>query len=302
MLTEVHVMRAFNLDAADGNMVGVVADADALDDHQKQRIAEALGLPETAFVSGRTVDDDPVGGRSQTSLRLECFSPARPVAHCGRATIAAFSLLRELGRIGEGWHSVETAQGRREILPGEDEAWLALPPAKYANVLPDSQTSRQVLAALGIDEGALCVGRQSCRADTGNAFLLVPIRDGARLGAITPDFHAISALSRKLDVVGLYVFSPTPDDPDLTARARLFAPLYGIPEQAISEQAAGALACHLREHFGICESIMRIEQPSVLGLGAPNRIDVELQRHDDRVVRVLVGGRTRSLRRFRFEV
>lgn len=292
MVTEVHVVRAFNLDDTEGNLVAVVADADGLAQNHKQRIAAAIGLPETAFVSGRAGND----------LRLECFGPDRPLATCGRAAIAAFSLLPGLGRIDDGWHSVETAQGRRDIRSGQGEAWLALPTAKYAHVLAESRTQRQIPLALGIDPDGLIAGRVACRADAGSAYLLVPVCDATRLAAMVPDAGAISALSQRLDVIGVYAFAPELPGSPHAATARLVAPLYGLQERAIAEHAAGALACWLRDHMGLRGDRLTIEQRG-FGPGSTSlRIDVAFHCDDDRLVRVLVGGRIQPVRRFRFEV
>lgn len=292
MVTEVHVVRAFHLDDREGNLVAVVADADGLGPGQKQRLASAIGVPETAFVSGRAGND----------LRLECFGPDRPLATCGRAAIAAFSLLPELGRIDDGWHSVDTAQGRREIRSGRGEAWLALPSAKYAHVLPESQTERQIPLALGLHADGLLAGHAACRADAGGAYLLVPVRDAARLAAIVPDAAAVNALSQRLDVIGLYAFAPEPPGSNHAATARLIAPLYGLHERVVAEHAAGALGCYLREHMACRDNPLAVEQRSFRPGVSALRIDVAFQCDGDRLVRVLVGGRIQPMRRFRFEV
>ncbi|MBK8283454.1 MAG: PhzF family phenazine biosynthesis protein [Ahniella sp.] len=291
-MTEVHVVQTFADGASGGNSIGVVCLADALRFEHKRRIAEVLGLPETAFISQG----------NQGLRRLECFSPTESIAHSGRAAIAAFALLPELGRIDRGWHRLETELGQHDVLSGLRQAWLTQPPAKYATVLAESQTARQVLAALGIEPEDLCEGRQAWRADAGSAFLLVPLRDRSRLGSLCPDNDQLCALSRRLDVIGLYVFVVAEPGEGVTASARLFAPLYGIPEQAVVEQAAGALACTLHGQFGMDLDELAIEQRSLVAGEQHSRIAVRLERQDGRINRVLAGGRARSVRRLQFEV
>ncbi len=291
MLTEVHVVQTFADGASGGNSVGVVCLADELRFEHKRRIAEVLGLPETAFVSQG----------HQGRLRLECFSPTEPIAHSGRAAIAAFALLPELGRIDRGWHQLETELGQQDVLSGLRQAWLTQPPAKYATVLPESRTAQQVLVALGLDRDDLCEGRQAWRADAGSAFLLVPLRDRIRLASLCPDNDLLCALSRRLDVVGIYAFVVAEPDENFAASARLFAPLYGIPEQTVVEQAAGALACTLHDQFGLDLDELAIEQRSLVAGEQHSRIDVRLERQEGRIHRVLAGGRARSVRRLQFE-
>ena len=111
-----------------------------------------------------------------------------------------------------------------------------------------------------------------------------------------------SALSRRLDVIGIYAFALAEADDGVAASARLFAPLYGIPEQAVVEQAAGALACTLHDHFGLDRDELAIEQRSLVAGEQHSRIDIRLERQDGRIHRVLAGGRARSVRRLQFEV
>lgn len=95
---ELHVVYAFECDGQGGNPAGVVLDADALTPEQKQAIAARTRLSETAFVSASHLAD----------FKLEFFTPTRQIAHCGHATIATFSYLRQVGRLTEGETSKET--------------------------------------------------------------------------------------------------------------------------------------------------------------------------------------------------
>jgi PhzF family phenazine biosynthesis protein len=95
---QVRVVNAFVDGERGGNPAGVVLQADALSAAQKQAIAAQVGLSETAFVSCS----------QSAAFKLEFFTPTRQIAHCGHATVAAFSLLRQLGLVGEGWSNKET--------------------------------------------------------------------------------------------------------------------------------------------------------------------------------------------------
>ena len=101
MEVEVQIVKAFVDGDKGGNPAGVVIDANGLSSSQKLGIAAKVGLSETAFIS-----------TSQTAtLKLDFFTPTRQIAHCGHATIATFSLLRQLGLLAEGRHSKEPEYG-----------------------------------------------------------------------------------------------------------------------------------------------------------------------------------------------
>ncbi|NVK17125.1 MAG: PhzF family phenazine biosynthesis protein [Methylocystaceae bacterium] len=53
----------------------------------------------------------------------------------------------------------------------------------------------------------------------------------------------ISKVSETYDLIGYYVFVMTEDKTGIDAAARMFAPRYGITEEAVTGMAAGPLAC-----------------------------------------------------------
>ena len=104
----VQIVHGFVDGGAGGNPAGVVLDADGLHDNQMLSIASRIGLSETAFVS-----------KSETEgFKLDFFTPNQRIAHCGHATIAAFSHLYALGRIPDPETSKETVDGLCEAGPG----------------------------------------------------------------------------------------------------------------------------------------------------------------------------------------
>ena len=212
----VTIVNAFVDGEEGGNPAGVVMQADALTADQKLAIARQVGLSETAFVSASRVAD----------IKLEFFTPACQIAHCGHATIATFSLLREQGRIGPGRSSKETIDGVRRIDIQGDLVFMEQRAPRYTAL--SAEHERGSLAALGIDRDALAGGLSPCVVNTGNSFLLIPLDDADRLASLAPDFAAIERLSETLDVIGFYPFAPIPSTTGRQARTRMFAPRYGI--------------------------------------------------------------------------
>ena len=134
---------AFTTDPSGGNPAGVVLQADALSTAQKQAIAAQVGLSETAFVS-----------RSESAaFKLEFFTPTRQIAHCGHATIATFSLLRQRGVLGEGRFSKETVDGPRDILLDGDMAFMEQTAPAYRRIDPASDLGARIASSLGHPPG-----------------------------------------------------------------------------------------------------------------------------------------------------
>ena len=117
-----HIVNGFVAYGQGGNPAGVVIDADHLSEDQMLDVATKIGLSETAFVSS-----SPDAG-----FRLDFFTPNRRIAHCGHATIAAFSHLAQIGRVDQGETSKMTVDGLRKIIiKGQ-------PPHQLIELLPDA--------------------------------------------------------------------------------------------------------------------------------------------------------------------
>lgn len=285
MQVEVRIVNAFVDGERGGNPAGVVLQADALDARYKQAIAAQVGLSETAFVSGS----------SRAAFKLEFFTPTRQIAHCGHATVATFSLLRQLGMVGEGWSSKETIDGNRDILLQDDMAFMEQRAPDYLELADDPALLAEVLATLGSDPAHLLPGVWPARVSTGGAFVIVPLVDEAQVHALHPDQAALAQLSERLDLIGFYAFSRQTRQPGRAAGARMFAPRYGIDEESATGMAAGPLACFLHDRLQLPGTRLLIEQGYLMQPPSPSVITVELQLAGGRIERLLAGGKARVM-------
>jgi PhzF family phenazine biosynthesis protein len=286
MQIDVQIVNAFVDGEAGGNPAGVVMDADNLEQSQKQAIAAALGLSETAFVSSS----------EKAGFKLEFFTPSRQIAHCGHATIATFSLLRQLGRVGEGWTSKETIDGNRDILIAGDMAFMQQLAPRYRDIDGDSALFQEVLAALRLDAQQLMPEVLRRVVNTRKGVLIEPLRDEATVAGLKPDQASIERLSEQLDLIGFYVFSSQVRVAGRDAGARMFAPRYGIEEEAATGMAAGPLACFLRDRLGLTASRLLIEQGRLMPEPSPSLITVDLQMGGAGIEGLMAGGTAQVMR------
>lgn len=277
---EVHIVHAFTDGDAGGNPAAVVLDADALDASQRLALASRIGLSETAFVS-----------RSDSeTIRLEFFTPTRQIAHCGHATVATFGLLRQLGRIGDGNHSKETIDGRREVIADGDWIWMEQRMPRYEDLPATSMLAARVAASLGLKQAP-----PISFVDTGNRFAVIELLDTRALAAIKPDLPAIDAISQARDLIGYYLYTRRGVPAGRDATTRMFAPRYGIAEEAATGMAAGPLACLLyRDHRAGLEQVF--EQGRYMATPSPSELRVRLECDDAGIVRLFAGGRARRVR------
>lgn len=281
MRIEAHTVLSFIDGGAGGNPAGVVVDADALTSAQKLAVAQAMGLSETAFVSRS----------ASATFKLEFFTPTRQIAHCGHATVATFSLLRQLGRVPEGQLSKETIDGNRRIVVEGDMAFMEQNAPRYTPVEPASSLHARVMASLGLPASH---GAAPVVVHTGNAFLLLQLGDEAAVARLAPDMAQVHAVSDELDLIGYYVFSRDTRLPGRHAGARMFAPRYGIPEESGTGMAAGPLACLLHDRLDIAATEILIEQGRLMQPPSPCVIKVMLQTDlQSRVTGLMAGGSAR---------
>ncbi len=185
MKVEVPIVNAFVDENVGGNPAGVVLNAQQYSQDQKQRIAAAIGLSETAFVSPSSTAD----------FKLDFFTPTRQIAHCGHATIATFNYLRQTGALPNDQTSKETIDGRREILMEGDSAYMEQVAPRYTELSQEDQL--RAIYSLGLKPSDLLADEQPCVVNTGNSFLVIALRNSDVVKSVSPNMKLISAMSEE---------------------------------------------------------------------------------------------------------
>lgn len=283
---QLHIVNAFVDNGEGGNPAGVVLDAQRFSREQKQQIAALAGLSETAFISPSGCAD----------FKLEFFTPNRQIAHCGHATIASFSYLRQVGRISGTHTSKETIDGRREIFIDGDMAFMEQLAPRYIELgeTTGGINTDAVLSSLGLEQGDLIDGQLPVMVNTGNSFLIIPLKNESALTKASPDLGMIEAISDKLDLIGYYAFSLDARNAGRHAGARMFAPRFGIPEEAATGMAAGPLACYLHDRIKVrADGDILIEQGHLMSPPSPSVIHVRLSLSGGRIEKLTAGGKAK---------
>ncbi|MDH7454120.1 PhzF family phenazine biosynthesis protein [Luteimonas composti] len=183
-----------------GNPLGVVLDAEGLDDATMQAIARWTRLPETTFVF-------PAPG-PQASYGIRIFSPRREVPFAGHPSVGTAhavlqaglatprdGLLVQAGIAGELPLRVDGAGSARTIA-------VRTPRARIVEVADAAHPQlRDALA--GLATGAL----PPALVDGGRRWWLAELASEAELRAATPDWAAVERLAHATDSMGLCVFA-----------------------------------------------------------------------------------------------
>ncbi|WP_105255741.1 PhzF family phenazine biosynthesis protein [Pseudoalteromonas sp. T1lg75] len=230
------LVNSFTANGQGGNPAGVVLDAEHLSRAQKLHIARELGYSETAFVCA----DDEV------DVNVSFFTPTDEVDFCGHATLAAFSVMYQEGRLAPGHYVQRTKAGLLPVVIEPDGRVVMqqqlpkyLGAFSYQEIAPLIGLSAEVLARTALPIEVI---------STGLADVLVPVPFGY-LDDINPDHPLLADFCAQHNLVGLHAFELNEQSSEFTAGCRNFAPLFGIPEESATGSSSGALACYLAQHL-----------------------------------------------------
>jgi PhzF family phenazine biosynthesis protein len=270
-----------------------VVDANALTAAQKLKVAQRVGLSETAFVSAS----------DSATIKLDFFTPTRQIAHCGHDHHChLFTLAVNLES------SAKVVFPKKRLMATETSSWTVAwrlwsnVPQSTHQILSTSELGRRAIASLRLTQAQLLTGIDPFVVNTGNSFLIVPLPDERSVAELRPDLGPIASLSDELDLIGYYVFSTATRVPGRHAGARMFAPRFGIPEEAGTGMAAGPLACFLHDHLGVQDREIFIEQGWLMQPPSPSVIKVTLELAQGKISRLMAGGTARAVSSMQVEV
>ena len=228
-------VNAFSHHPFGGNPAVVVLGPNQPDAHLLAMAAE-FNLSETAFLV-------PLG---RARYQLRWFTPKVEVDLCGHGTLAAAHVLWQAGEVGENEAiCFETRSG--ELLARREGEWIWLD-------FPRISLSPQTLAPAY----ATAVGCQPLQTLAAGAKFLLELASEEEVRALTPDFHALRALTGR----GLMVTAPS-SDPNHDFVSRYFAPWVGVEEDPVTGSNHCALVPFWAERLG--KQQLRARQISARG-------------------------------------
>ena len=167
---------------------------------------------------------------------------------------------------------------------------------KYIDV---SHKESVILKSLGLKKTDLITNAPIRLVNTGNSFVLIPVKNNEILKNIIPDFDLISEVSDEFDLIGYYVFST---DTEYDATSRMFGPRYGILEESGTGMAAGPLGCYLFDILKIKKSTFHIQQGKYMEKPSPSLIVVNLRIKKGEIKDLMAGGKGILNRQIEIEI
>lgn len=230
-----------------GNQLAVLPEADGLTDEQMQQIAREFNFSETTFV---------FPPRSGHTRRVRIFTPATEVPFAGHPNIGTAFVLASTGALGPlDLPSTVTFEEKAGLVPitveetedGKIRCELSAPePLSVGDTVHPSI----VAPVLSLEEDDIRVEEHPPQAaSVGLPFLMIELASRDALERAAVDRRELDAHRDRLPSPDLHLYVRSDDDFDL--RARMFAPLDGVPEDPGTGSANCALAgflAHLDEN------------------------------------------------------
>src|SRR4051794_31612667 len=273
-----------------GNPLAVVLNAEGLSTEQMQAIAAEFNLAETTFVL------PPKDAAHTAEVRI--FTPRAEMPFAGHPNVGTAFVLARAG----------TSYGRRvsgDRLVFEEKAGLVpitvmksgaeISGARLASPqrLPvgDSVPLQAVAAACGIAVDEIeTKNHLPCIASCGVGFILAELKSRSALASAMPHTDVFRRDIVNRGTTGILIYVQT-DDQDIDLRARMFAPLKGIPEDPATGSANVALVGLLAKLRA--EPDLQLSKTIAQGveMGRPSLLYAEAEKRGGAITATYIGGR-----------
>lgn len=258
-----------------GNQLAVVREAGNLSEPEMQKIAREMNYSETTFILSEAERD---GGYD-----VRIFTPRQEVPFAGHPTLGtAYVIQREIVQQPVETITLNLKVGQIPVTFNYDQGqagvlWMKqIAPAFGRTFQPGP-----VAQALSLDQSEIDDRFPIQEVSTGLPFIVAPLRtlEAVRRAQIVE--AKFLALAEPAQAKAILIFCPETYHPQNQLNARVFAGLYGVPEDPATGSANGCLAGYLAKtrYFGAQGVEVRVEQgyeigrPSLLYLKAEDRED-----------------------------
>ena len=275
---DIQRIAAFSQGSEGGNPAGVVLLQNEVSAEEMARVAAEVGYSETAFAVAQ--------GEDGRSWRVRYFSPESEVPFCGHATIALGAALGKHG--GAGTYTLvlndATITVDAEAKPEGMMATLSSPPTKSRPM--NVSELEDVMALFGLTSDDLDPRLAPAHIHGGANHAVLPLKDRARLAAMTYDLDQGRALMRRHDLVTVMLVYIEGSQTFVVRNAFASG---GVLEDPATGAAAAAFAGYLRDSRWPHGGGFTIRQGE--DMGSPSLIKVALDDTEGASVRVSGGAR-----------
>lgn len=221
-----------------GNQLAVLPEAQGLSDRRMQQIAREFNFSESTFVF------PPEAGQTR---KVRIFTPTTEVPFAGHPNVGTAFVLATAGKLGPlGPETTVTFEEKAGLVPitvqrrEGDRLWCELGAPQRISL--GKTTSAAALArAVSLDSDDVVTRTHSPQvASVGLPFLMAELKGRAALERARINMDGLDAIVAEGLTPDIHLYVHSGDEFDI--RARMFAPLDGVPEDPATGSANCALA------------------------------------------------------------
>lgn len=269
-----------------GNQLAVLPEAEGLSAEQMQRIAREFNFSESTFV---------LPPRAGHCREVRIFTPATEVPFAGHPNIGTAFVLASTGQLGDFGRSItvtfEAAAGPVPIAVhrrGESAIWCELTAPERMS-LGKSVSARTLASAVGLTPGDIVTATHAPQvASVGLPFLMAELTERAALERARVNIDELEALAAAGVTPDIHLYVQSSDEFDI--RARMFAPLGGVPEDPATGSANCALAGLLGQHAQAFDGRFEWRIAQGVEMGRPSVLEARAEKRDGVVTNTWIGG------------
>lgn len=269
-----------------GNPLAVLPHADGLSTELMQQIAREFNYSETSFVF------PPKAGHTR---HVRIFTPAREIPFAGHPNVGTAFVLASVGELGD-IKSSETVTFEEEA--GLVEISIQASDGKIAScelTAPQSFSVGEtvppglVADAIGVEQNDIVTSTHPPQlASVGLPFIMVELRDRSVLERARINMNGFETLAATGLMPDIYFYVRANDDFDI--RARMFAPLDGVPEDPATGSANCALAGLLAQDDKQTNGNFTWRIAQGVEMGRPSTLIARAEKQDSVVTTTWIGG------------
>jgi len=272
-----------------GNPLAVLPDAEGLSDLQMQQIAREFNYSETTFVF------PPETGHTR---KVRIFTPSQEVPFAGHPNVGTAFVLARSGALGEIQSSISvTFEEKAGLVPitirethGEIVSCELQAPQRVSlgkKILP-----ALIATALSLDVDDLVTTTHEPQVvSVGLPFVMAELRDRGALERIRTNVSGFERIRELLNGglrASLYAYTRSDEAVDI--RARMFAPLSGVPEDPATGSAGCAVTGLLSQHDKRTSGHYSYEIAQGVEMGRPSRLQARAEKSNGVVQATWIGG------------
>jgi trans-2,3-dihydro-3-hydroxyanthranilate isomerase len=260
-----------------GNPLAVIPDAQGLSTEQMQSIAAEFNLAETTFV---LPPKDP-----KNTAHVRIFTPKSEMPFAGHPNVGTAFVLARMGRAGDRFVFEEAAGLVPLDLTRENGVVVA---ARLAAPQPLSlvETVSAEIVAQAVGLTASDIVGEPVVASTGNKFLFAEVRSREVLKAASYNTEVFRKHLPMERIVGVHLYVTAPE-----IQSRMFAPLFGVPE----DPATGSANVTLIGLLALRDPRPDLTLSKTIGqgvdMGRPSVLEATAEKKAGKVIATYIGGR-----------